>query len=103
MKVMPREPIMASVVSAPSPRPESPGTVLRLVESALEGEDLVRVHEAWCKGCRLCVDHCPRRCLQMEEGVPHLVEPERCTRCGMCEYLCPDFAIQVLKLRWQKG
>ncbi len=26
-----------------------------------------------------------------------MVDPEACTGCKLCEYLCPDFAIQVYK------
>ena len=83
----------------------TPAQVLGLVEEAMcDDEKLIMLHEAWCKGCELCVDVCPKHCLEMDAGqLPRLTDPALCTSCGMCEYLCPDFAIHVLKLRWQKG
>jgi NAD-dependent dihydropyrimidine dehydrogenase PreA subunit len=31
----------------------------------------------------------------MEGEVPVVVDIERCTRCLQCEFICPDFAIEV--------
>ncbi|HNX19682.1 MAG TPA: 4Fe-4S binding protein [Acidobacteriota bacterium] len=56
-------------------------------------EIFVRV--SWCKGCGLCVDYCPRGVIKMENGVPAVVEAEKCTRCLQCEAICPDFAIEI--------
>jgi len=84
--------------------PSTPAFVLSLVEKALQDEDeLIMLHKDWCKGCAICVDTCPKDCLEMHGLLPRLTDPALCTSCGMCEYLCPDFAIWVLKLRWQKG
>lgn len=84
--------------------PSTPVHVHGLVCEAMErGDQLLMLHEDWCKGCALCVDVCPRHCLEMDGPLPRLTDPSLCTSCGMCEYLCPDFAIHVLKLRWQKG
>ncbi len=91
-----------SAIAAPS----TPQHVHGLVQEAMEDEDaLIWLHKAWCKGCALCVDVCPKDCLEMDESglLPRLTDPKLCTSCGMCEYLCPDFAIFVLQLRWQKG
>jgi len=49
-----------------------------------------------CKGCGLCVDACPPKCLTlMEELNPYGVHParytgEHCTGCGICFYACPE-------------
>jgi Pyruvate/2-oxoacid:ferredoxin oxidoreductase delta subunit len=84
--------------------PSTPQHVLSLVEKAMEDPDaLIMVHDAWCKGCAVCVDVCPKHCLEMQGPLPRLTDAALCTSCGMCEYLCPDFAIHVLQLRWQKG
>jgi len=49
-----------------------------------------------CKGCGLCIDACPPKCL---ECAPELsaygVHPARytgtdCTGCGICYYNCPE-------------
>jgi 2-oxoglutarate ferredoxin oxidoreductase subunit delta len=51
---------------------------------------------AWCKRCGNCVEFCPRKALDHDEwGYPLLARPEACTVCGLCEMLCPDFAISV--------
>jgi len=44
---------------------------------------------------------CPERCLSLNaEQVAVLKNPEACTGCHVCEWLCPDFAISVrTKLR----
>jgi len=34
---------------------------------------------------------------------PVLVDPDRCTLCGLCEYACPDFAVSVEELRTRPG
>lgn len=53
-------------------------------------------YHAWCKRCGNCVAFCPLGILVADEwGYPHQVDKERCTGCGLCEMLCPDFAITV--------
>lgn len=55
-----------------------------------------------CKGCGFCVEYCPQRTLRMSDEFNakgyHTVEvcPEAdCPACGLCEAICPDFAIFV--------
>ena len=55
----------------------------------------VEIKESWCKGCAICVEFCPQDVLVMEKGVAKVVQPDACTRCGLCELRCPDFAIIV--------
>lgn len=51
---------------------------------------------AWCKGCGLCVEICPRGVLATDDvSKVEVVAPERCTNCGFCELVCPDFALVV--------
>ncbi len=50
---------------------------------------------SWCKGCGLCVDYCKPKVLEMDGVVPVAVNIDKCTRCRMCEAVCPDFAIEV--------
>ena len=59
----------------------------------------VFIERAWCKSCDICVKMCPERCLELDEAqIARMRAPERCTGCRLCEYLCPDFAIRVLRL-----
>ena len=56
----------------------------------------LEITEAWCKGCDICVKMCPERCLVLNSNeVVELADPEACTACRLCEWLCPDFAIAV--------
>ena len=39
---------------------------------------------------------CPEHCLRLNaERIAELAEPDKCTGCRLCEWLCPDFAIRV--------
>ena len=62
--------------------------------AAARGNVTIDVEE--CKGCGLCIDACPPKCL---EYAPELsaygVHPVRytgsdCTGCGICFYVCPE-------------
>jgi 2-oxoglutarate ferredoxin oxidoreductase subunit delta len=59
----------------------------------------IRINVSWCKGCGLCVEYCNRGALEMRDGLPVVLQAERCTRCLMCEVICPDFAITVNEAR----
>jgi len=59
-----------------------------------------------CKGCRFCIEICPRKVLQMGEAVNKkgeryvmLKDPEKCTQCGLCALVCPDCAIEITEER----
>jgi 2-oxoglutarate ferredoxin oxidoreductase subunit delta len=52
----------------------------------------------FCKGCRICVEFCPTRTLELDDRFKVTVaHPERCIACRMCELRCPDMAIFVEK------
>ena len=60
------------------------------------GEKL-SIYHTWCKRCGNCVAFCPRDVLAADEwGYPYLQNPQRCTGCGLCAMLCPDFALSVI-------
>ncbi len=55
-----------------------------------------------CKGCNFCIEYCPNKVLEIsgefnEKGYhpPFIAHPEKCCYCGLCEVICPDFAIFV--------
>ncbi len=56
----------------------------------------VLIHAEECKGCGLCVDSCPPKCLFLAPelsayGVhPALYTGRDCTGCGICFYCCPE-------------
>jgi 2-oxoglutarate ferredoxin oxidoreductase subunit delta len=58
----------------------------------------------YCKGCLICVESCPQKVLKASATInakgytlPETAQPEKCNACGMCEIVCPDFAIAVEK------
>lgn len=60
------------------------------------GDIRINIFKAWCKACGICAAFCPAKVLARDEGgYPFVQELERCTKCGLCEIRCPDFAITV--------
>ena len=58
-----------------------------------------------CKGCRLCVEFCPKGCIVVGSDINELgyqyakFEKHECTACGLCYYVCPELgAITVFKV-----
>ena len=57
-----------------------------------------------CKGCRLCVEFCPKQCIALGSDINILgyqfakfVNPD-CIACGFCFYICPEpGAVRVYK------
>jgi 2-oxoglutarate ferredoxin oxidoreductase subunit delta len=57
-----------------------------------------------CKGCGWCVEFCPRKVLEVSDEInskgyhpPKAVKANACASCGLCELLCPEFAIYVVE------
>lgn len=55
----------------------------------------ITVYEKMCKGCEICVQFCPAKILEMSRQVVICDNPDKCTKCMLCEMRCPDFAIEV--------
>lgn len=58
-----------------------------------------------CKGCGLCIESCPTKCLEMNTSDTNsyglhyavLALEEKCIACQNCAVICPDAAITVYK------
>ncbi len=54
-----------------------------------------------CKGCGLCLQKCPQKCLSWSDilGVYGTLtvqnDSSRCITCGICQKVCPDCALLV--------
>ena len=56
-----------------------------------------------CKGCRLCIDVCPKHVLALDESIVNelgyhpvrLTHPDSCTSCALCARICPDAVFAV--------
>jgi nitroreductase/ferredoxin len=57
---------------------------------------VMEIDEVSCTTCGLCVDNCPFKCWEMEEGeVPHLKDEYECFSCYNCMVACPTDAISI--------
>ena len=66
---------------------------------------LINVIKERCKGCRLCIEFCPKHVLhETAECNRRGYHPvgvngnNGCLNCGLCQLLCPEFAIYVVPL-----
>jgi len=65
----------------------------------------IRVLKERCKGCRFCTEFCPKQVLhestEFNSKGYHPVYADsnnECVDCGLCELICPEFAISVVPL-----
>jgi 2-oxoglutarate ferredoxin oxidoreductase subunit delta len=69
-------------------------------ETAMNAEKkdrgMLRVDEAECKGCGLCIEACPPKVIRMSERLNHYgyrtaqYAGAGCTGCGICFMACPE-------------
>jgi 2-oxoglutarate ferredoxin oxidoreductase subunit delta len=81
-------------------QPKTREAILKAVREAtksyVSAAVTIEINDAWCKGCGICVEFCPKNVLQMTGLDKVEVKAlESCTKCLRCEQLCPDFAIVV--------
>lgn len=58
----------------------------------------IRINEAWCKRCDICIAFCPRDVLAAGDGgIPRVINLPACTFCLLCVLRCPDFAVEVIE------
>ncbi|MDO7786160.1 4Fe-4S dicluster domain-containing protein [Desulforamulus aquiferis] len=54
------------------------------------------VNQAWCKKCGICIAFCAKGVLALGDGgMVESVRSDNCVGCGICESLCPDYAITL--------
>ncbi|MCU0236113.1 MAG: 4Fe-4S binding protein [Acidobacteria bacterium] len=47
-----------------------------------------------CVGCTACARNCPVNCIAGAAKQPHIIDPERCIRCGRCYSVCRFSAVE---------
>ncbi|ADL08108.1 aldo/keto reductase [Thermosediminibacter oceani] len=65
------------------------------LERLISSEKRRLLIEDWCEGCGRCVEKCGFNALSLEEGRA-VVNSERCTLCGYCGGVCPEFCIKIV-------
>jgi 2-oxoglutarate ferredoxin oxidoreductase subunit delta len=62
----------------------------------------IHVRRDECKGCRFCVDICPKQVYGMTDRfnvrgyrVPEVCDEAACVACRRCEIICPELAIYI--------
>ena len=67
------------------------------------------IAEDECKGCRLCVVSCPKKCIAIGSKINKLgyqyavFDSRQCTACGICFTICPEpGAITVIEEKEKK-
>jgi NADH:ubiquinone oxidoreductase subunit F (NADH-binding)/(2Fe-2S) ferredoxin len=48
-----------------------------------------------CTGCMLCAKYCPEKAITGEKGSPHVIDKNKCVRCGVCADVCKFDAVDV--------
>ncbi len=66
-----------------------------LKERALKVKE-IRIDKEKCKICGICVIICTKKVLKQTETEEVIVDDlSKCSGCLICEYECPDFAIEI--------
>ena len=55
----------------------------------------LKLDEAKCAGCGMCLQVCPQAVLSMHNGRVGIDEPDACMECGACARNCPAEALSV--------
>lgn len=55
---------------------------------------LPEIDPAKCKGCTICGRKCPVGAIRGERKQPHVIDAERCIRCGVCRDVCKFQAVK---------
>lgn len=71
---------------------------------------LIRINENLCKGCNICIEFCPLNVFERSDKlnrkgyyVPIVAREKDCNYCGICDLLCPEFAIILVKEKKKDG
>ncbi|KJS32879.1 MAG: NADH dehydrogenase [Desulfatitalea sp. BRH_c12] len=53
------------------------------------------IDPALCTGCMTCARQCPVQCISGKKKQPHVIDAEKCLRCGICKESCKFGAVLI--------
>jgi len=53
------------------------------------------IDEEECTGCRVCARECPQGAISGEKKKPHVIDQDKCIKCGLCRDICKFEAVIV--------
>jgi NADH-quinone oxidoreductase subunit F len=56
------------------------------------------IEPAKCQACMICLRNCPVQAISGEKGQIHVIDQQKCTKCGTCFDVCPTRFGAVVKL-----
>lgn len=65
------------------------------IEKHISNEKRRLLIEDWCEGCGRCVKKCGFGALHLKNG-KIVADYDRCTLCGYCSRVCPEFCIKIV-------
>ncbi len=48
-----------------------------------------------CTGCLVCKKRCPESCIAGEKKQLHVIDNEKCIKCGICKDVCKFDAVRI--------
>jgi len=48
-----------------------------------------------CTGCQLCLKNCPAEAIDGKKKEPHIINVEKCIKCGACKSVCKFDAVEI--------
>ena len=70
-------------------------TKIKPINQSVMKREIVKIDEALCDGCGLCIPNCHEGALQIIDGKAHLVSDLMCDGLGACLGHCPQDAITI--------
>ena len=54
------------------------------------------INPAFCTGCTVCARNCPVEAISGERRNTHVIDPDKCIKCGICKQVCNFNAVEIL-------
>lgn len=61
----------------------------------LKNVSTLKLNSGICTGCGRCVEVCPHKVFELENGKSNIIDKDRCMECGACARNCPFNALEV--------